>query len=85
MRIMLIGYGKMGKIIEQIALKRGHTVPVKINSKNGDELKNSTAKDIDVVIEFTQPEIAFRNIKQCIENTNSIDNTDDNICQSIKQ
>ncbi|HWZ21902.1 MAG TPA: 4-hydroxy-tetrahydrodipicolinate reductase [Cytophagaceae bacterium] len=68
MRIMLIGYGKMGKIIEQIALKRGHTVPVKINSKNGDELKNITAKDIDAVIEFTQPEIAFGNIKQCIEN-----------------
>jgi 4-hydroxy-tetrahydrodipicolinate reductase len=65
---MLIGYGKMGKIIEQIALKRGHTVPVKINSKNGDELKNIRAKDIDAVIEFTQPEIAFGNIKQCIEN-----------------
>ena len=65
---MLIGYGKMGKIIEQIALQRGHTVPVKINSKNTADLKNITSKDVDAVIEFTQPENAFGNIKQCIEN-----------------
>ncbi len=68
MRIMLIGYGKMGKTIEQIALKRGHTVPIKIGSNNGADLKNSTTKEVDVVIEFTQPESAFENIKQCIEN-----------------
>ena len=68
MRIMLIGYGKMGKTIEQIALKRGHTIPVKIEVTNGAELKNITSKDVDAAIEFTQPESAFENIKQCIEN-----------------
>ncbi len=68
MRIMLIGYGKMGKTIEQIALKRGHTIPVKIDVTNGADLKNITSKDVDAAIEFTQPESAFENIKQCIEN-----------------
>ncbi len=68
MRIMLIGYGKMGKTIEQIALKRGHTVPVIIDVNNGADLKNYTSKDVDAAIEFTQPESAFLNIKQCIEN-----------------
>lgn len=68
MRIMLIGYGKMGKAIEQIALKRGHTVPVIIDVTNGADLKKITAKEVDAAIEFTQPESAFENIKQCIEN-----------------
>jgi 4-hydroxy-tetrahydrodipicolinate reductase len=68
MRIMLIGYGKMGKTIEQIALKRGHTIPVKIDVTNGADLKNITSKEVDAAIEFTQPESAFENIKQCIEN-----------------
>ncbi len=68
MRIMLIGYGKMGKAIEQIALKRGHTVPFKIDASNGADLKNITSKDVDAAIEFTQPESAFENIRQCIEN-----------------
>lgn len=68
MRIMLIGYGKMGKTIEQIAIGRGHTVPYKIDVSNIDSLASITAKDVDAVIEFTQPESAFNNIKQCIEN-----------------
>ena len=68
MKIMLIGYGKMGKTIEQIAIKRGHTVPVIIDVNNGDDLKNITSKEVDAAIEFTQPESAFLNIKQCIEN-----------------
>ncbi len=68
MKIMLIGYGKMGKTIEHIALGRGHTVPFKIDLSNIGELKNITVKDVDAVIEFTQPESAFENIRQCIEN-----------------
>ncbi len=65
---MLIGYGKMGKTIEQIAIKRGHTVPVIIDVNNGADLKTITSKEVDAVIEFTQPESAFENIKLCIEN-----------------
>jgi 4-hydroxy-tetrahydrodipicolinate reductase len=68
MRIMLIGYGKMGKTIERIAISRGHTVPVIIDVNNGAELRKITSKEVDVAIEFTQPESAFENIKQCIEN-----------------
>ncbi|HSZ25902.1 MAG TPA: 4-hydroxy-tetrahydrodipicolinate reductase [Cytophagaceae bacterium] len=68
MKIMLIGYGKMGKTIEQIALKRGHSVPVIINEKNIQTLKTITSDDVDAAIEFTQPESAFENIKQCLEN-----------------
>ena len=65
---MLIGYGKMGKTIEQIALGRGHTVPYKIDVSNITDLAKITSKEVDAVIEFTQPESAFTNIKQCIEN-----------------
>jgi 4-hydroxy-tetrahydrodipicolinate reductase len=68
MKIMLIGYGKMGKTIEQIAIKRGHTVPVIIDVTNGADLKKMTSHEVDAAIEFTQPESAFANIKQCIEN-----------------
>lgn len=68
MKLMLIGYGKMGKIIEQIALKRGHTVPVIIDMTNLTSLKSISKAEVDAVIEFTQPESAFENIKQCVEN-----------------
>jgi 4-hydroxy-tetrahydrodipicolinate reductase len=68
MKIMLIGYGKMGKAIEQIALQRGHTVPYKIDAGDDNELKKISGAEVDVAIEFTQPESAFTNIKSCIEN-----------------
>ncbi len=58
----------MGKTIEQIALKRGHTVPVRIDVTNGDSLASITSREVDAAIEFTQPESAFENIRQCIEN-----------------
>lgn len=65
MKILLLGYGKMGKFIEQIALERGHEIAGKITSKNRHELKSINA---DVAIEFSQPEAAFENIKFCLEN-----------------
>ena len=67
MRIMLLGYGKMGKTIEQIAMQRGHEVPVKIDFHNTEDLYKITSKDVDVAIEFTQPESAYRNVKYCLE------------------
>lgn len=67
MRIMLLGYGKMGKTIEQIAIQRGHQVPFKIDYHNTEDLYKITAKDVDVAIEFTQPESAYRNVKFCLE------------------
>jgi 4-hydroxy-tetrahydrodipicolinate reductase len=69
MRIMLIGYGKMGKAIESIAIERGHSVPVKIDYNNASDLKNITNQEVDIAIEFTQPESALHNIKTCIHNS----------------
>lgn len=64
MRILLLGYGKMGKIIEQIALDRGHEITGRISSSNRHEL---TGIEADVAIEFSKPEAAYENVKYCIE------------------
>jgi len=68
MRILLLGYGKMGKAIEQIALNRNHTVPFKIDISNRHELANINRSNVDVAIEFSSPESAYENVKFCIEN-----------------
>lgn len=67
MKLLLLGYGKMGKAIEQIAIDRGHTVPCKIDLTNQNELPGLSNEQVDVAIEFSQPESAFKNIKTCIE------------------
>lgn len=62
MKIALLGYGKMGKVIEQIALKRGHEIVLKKSRQdNFDGLENA-----DVAIEFSIPESAVQNISACI-------------------
>ncbi|MDY3318345.1 4-hydroxy-tetrahydrodipicolinate reductase [Riemerella anatipestifer] len=63
MKIALVGYGKMGKIIDQIATKRGHQVVARLNESPTLENLNQP----DVVIEFSNPEVAFENIKTCLE------------------
>lgn len=65
MNIALIGYGKMGKAIEKIALKRGHNIVVKVEL--GSNSFDEQLKEAQVAIEFTQPESAFNNIKKCID------------------
>ncbi len=65
MKILLLGYGKMGKIVERIALEQGHLIVGKISSQNRHALKSIKA---DVAIEFSQPEAAFENVKFCLEN-----------------
>jgi len=67
MNIALIGYGKMGKIIEQVAIDRGHQIPVKIDLNNLEEFNSNSFSSIDVAIEFTSPHTAFNNIMKCIE------------------
>ena len=64
MKIALVGYGKMGKIIGEIAESRGHEVVAKLNESPTLENLNNP----DVVIEFSNPEVAFNNIKICLEN-----------------
>ena len=67
MNIAIIGYGKMGKEIEKIALERGHKVPLKINSKNAEESNAENMKVVDAAIEFTNPDLAVPNIHKCID------------------
>lgn len=64
MKIALVGYGKMGKIIEEIAQKRGHEIVARLKETPTAENLNNP----DVVIEFSVPEAAFSNIKTCLEN-----------------
>jgi 4-hydroxy-tetrahydrodipicolinate reductase len=66
MKIALFGYGKMGKVIEKIALDRGHTISAKIDRNNPKE--RFDLSDTDVVIEFSVPESAEENIRYCIDN-----------------
>ena len=67
MRILILGYGKMGKAIEEIAEERNHKIPHKININNTQALKFIDSSSIDVAIEFSQPDAAFENIKYCLE------------------
>ena len=64
MKIALVGYGKMGKIIDEISQSRGHEVVARLKETPNRESLN----DADVVIEFSNPEAAFENIKVCLEN-----------------
>ncbi len=67
MKILLIGYGKMGKAIERLATERGHEIVGKIDVENINQLADVDANEIDVAIEFTRPESAFNNLKICME------------------
>jgi 4-hydroxy-tetrahydrodipicolinate reductase len=62
MKILLLGYGKMGQLIGQIAESRGHELIAKINVDNRHELAELDTAQIDVTIEFSQPEAAVENI-----------------------
>lgn len=64
MKIALLGYGKMGKVIEKIALSRGHQVVLKIDIDS----KEYDIKKADVAIDFSTPNAAFDNLKRCLEN-----------------
>ena len=61
MKIALIGYGKMGKMIEQIALNRGHEIVCKIDIDNQQDFDSEAFKSADVAIEFTNPKAAYGN------------------------
>ncbi len=65
MNITLIGYGKMGKAIEEIAIERGHTIVNCVTSAQ--PLSNIDLSTTDVAIEFTKPELAVDHIQKCIE------------------
>lgn len=62
MRIALIGYGKMGKSIEQIALSRNHSISFIIDQENAADLQKIAPENTDIAIEFSQPSSAYQNI-----------------------
>lgn len=66
LNIALIGYGKMGKIIEEIAVSRGHQIGLKVTKENAD-YQSEDLRNIDVAIEFSIPKAAISNIKKCID------------------
>lgn len=68
MNIAIIGYGRMGHEIEDIALSRGHAVKLIIDLENQADLNRNKLSEIDVAIEFTSPDSAFNNIAKCLEN-----------------
>lgn len=67
MNIALIGYGKMGKAIEEIALQHGHTIVLKIDIDNADQFTKANLAKADVAIEFTGPHSAYDNVKKLME------------------
>ncbi|SFO77569.1 dihydrodipicolinate reductase [Algoriphagus ornithinivorans] len=67
MNILLLGYGKMGQLIGEIAESRGHNLAGKINIDNREDLDQLNSSNVDVAIEFSQPEAAVENIKWCLE------------------
>ncbi len=68
MRIALIGYGKMGKAIEALALEGGHEISKIIDADNANEITQITKENTDVAIEFSQPSTAYQNINTLVGN-----------------
>ncbi|MES2108066.1 MAG: 4-hydroxy-tetrahydrodipicolinate reductase [Bacteroidota bacterium] len=66
MKIALLGYGKMGKIIEKIAHDRKHEIVLKIDQDNQDDLTPENLQLADVAIEFSTPGTVINNIEQCL-------------------
>src|SRR5436853_1091415 len=67
MKIALIGYGKMGKAIEEIAVDREHQIILTIDEHNVSDFTKENIGKADVAIEFTGPHTAYENVKKALE------------------
>lgn len=65
-KIAILGYGKMGKAIEQLALDAGDDIVLRIDADNTEELTTDNIKAADVAIDFSRPEAGFHNITFCL-------------------
>lgn len=65
MKIAILGFGKMGRIIEQFAIERGHEVVLKVNIDNLEDLTIPNLQLADVAIDFSTPDSALSNIESC--------------------
>ncbi len=68
MKIALVGYGKMGIAIENLSAVAGHTISHKIGKENQEDLARINDINTDIVIEFSDPSIAVKNILYCLNN-----------------
>ena len=67
MKIVISGYGRMGKEVETIALKRGHQIIAKIDQPDEWDEFDAVQSQADVVIDFSQPEVVVNNLKRCFK------------------
>ena len=67
MKLALLGYGKMGRIIEQIAIERGHSIVLRIDALNPEDLTSENLQKADVAIDFSTPASVLGNIKACFD------------------
>lgn len=67
MNIVLLGYGKMGQLIEKFALKRGHEVTLIVDENNRESVRPEDLQDADVAIDFSTPNAALSNIALCFD------------------
>ncbi|NEU09825.1 4-hydroxy-tetrahydrodipicolinate reductase [Flavihumibacter sp. R14] len=67
MKLALLGYGKMGHIIEQIAIDRGHQIVLRIDALNPEDLTPENLQKADVAIDFSTPASVMKNIEACFE------------------
>ena len=68
MKIALLGYGRMGKTIERIAVERGHQIVLKVDIGNWDQVTDAQLREADVAIDFSAPSVAVGNYKWCFDN-----------------
>jgi 4-hydroxy-tetrahydrodipicolinate reductase len=65
LNIIISGYGKMGREVEQVALQRGHKIIARLDNKTDWDLFLKSGKEGDVVIDFSMPEVALQNFERC--------------------
>ncbi len=90
MNIALIGYGRMGQAIEALATKRGHLISLRIDKDSPHKITDISPDNTDVIIEFTNPEVAFANLSQavktavpCISGTTGWLDQYDDLCSEV--
>ncbi|MCA5005732.1 4-hydroxy-tetrahydrodipicolinate reductase [Sphingobacterium bovistauri] len=67
MKIVILGYGKMGQLIEKFALKRGHEIALIVDAHNREDITADDLRDADIAIDFSMPDAALENISLCFE------------------
>ncbi|MBD1430643.1 MULTISPECIES: 4-hydroxy-tetrahydrodipicolinate reductase [Sphingobacterium] len=67
MKIVILGYGKMGQLIEKFALKRGHEIALIVDAHNRESITAEDLADADIAIDFSTPDAALANISLCFE------------------